>query len=153
MFSKKYLVKKKLIEIPSRLKKAAKNIGQKLILVTNQNSLCTGFFLPIRKVLFYSVHRVVFGIGTLLRDLSVLAWNLILHFPNQILFYWKKTTLFINTIFCPIMKQSKTLLELNIRAKFNVPHEGLLENRLAFLMKIKHSAFLFEIIFLKKIAT
>ena len=44
MFSKKYLVKKKLIEIPSRLKKAAKNIGQKLILVTNQNSLCTGFF-------------------------------------------------------------------------------------------------------------
>ena len=48
------------------------------------------------------------------------------------------------------MKQSKTLLELNIRAKFNVPLEGLLENRLAFLMKIKHSASLFEIIFLKK---
>ena len=74
MFSKKYLVKKKLIEIPSRLKKAAKNIGQKLILVTNQNSLCTGFFFFTDKVvLFYSVHRVVFGIGTLLRDLSVLA--------------------------------------------------------------------------------
>ena len=48
------------------------------------------------------------------------------------------------------MKQSKTLLELNIRAKFNVPHEGLLENRLEFLMKIKHSAFLFEIIFFEK---
>ena len=31
-----------------------------------------------------------------------------------------------------------------------VPLQGLLQNRLAFLMKIKHSAFLFKIIFLKK---
>ena len=36
-----------------------------------------------------------------------------------------------------------------LRKKKNTPQD-LLENRLTFLMKIKHPAFLFEIIFLKK---
>ena len=35
----------------------------------------------------------------------------------------------------------------------DIPNKGLLENRSTFLMKIKHSAFLFKIIFLKKIST
>lgn len=38
-------------------------------------------------------------------------------------FLLTKTPLFINTMFCPIMKHSKTLLEPHIRAKFNSCHE------------------------------